>query len=66
MTTILALRTRCTKATNAKAPTQHVPERGEHNSNLANLRPKLTWSSWMFWATWFHDVRAEEGGDPAK
>ena len=33
---------------------------------LAEFRPKVTSSSWTFWATSFHDVRAEEGGDPAK
>ena len=37
---ILALRTRCTRARNAKAPTRRARKHGEHNSDFAEAEPQ--------------------------
>jgi hypothetical protein len=48
-------RTRCTKATNAKAPTRHALRRGERNNGSPSPNRNLTSSLGTFWAMSFHD-----------
>src|SRR6476619_7612258 len=52
---ILALRTRCTRARNAKAPTRRARKHGEHNSDLPRPSRNVTSLSWTFRGMSFHD-----------
>jgi hypothetical protein len=52
---ILALRTRCTRARNAKAPTRRARKHGEHNSDLPRPSRNVTSLSGIFWGMSFHD-----------
>jgi len=52
---ILALRTRCTRARNAKAPTRRARKHGEHNSDLPRPSRNVTSLSGTFRGMSFHD-----------
>jgi hypothetical protein len=62
MTTTPVPRIRCTKATNAKAPTRHALRRGERNKGSPSPNRNLTSSLGTFWAMSFHDWPPSEGG----
>ena len=62
----LVLRTKCTRATNAKAHTQRARRPGERNRDLPRPSRNVTSSSRMWRAMWFHNCPPTRAPNPPR